>query len=147
MTATTESAHVTELPMLNTSIVADGDNEFRIKGGQCSSCGQLHYPYSRFCMTCGSEVDQRAFATAGTVYSFTTVKTKAPYGLPEPYTVGYIELKENGLQVFGLFAPQDADQIEIGLEVEVELQALGLDGQKQPCMRPVFTTIKGGNPA
>ncbi len=141
MTANTGNPSETDLPLLNTSIIALADDNFQIKGGQCVHCGQLHYPYSEFCMSCGSAVAERAFATAGKVYSFTTVQMKAPYGLPEPYTVGYIELKENGLRVFGLFSPDTARQVKIGVDVEVEVQPIGLNSQKQPCLRPVFTVV------
>lgn len=140
MTSFEERAHSNELPLLNTSIIRLSNDELRILGGQCTCCGQLHYPCATYCIICGHQVEEKTFSTEGTVYSFTTVQTKAPYGLPVPYTVGYIELKENGLRVFGLFSPEVSQLIEIGTNVDVELQALGLDGQKQPCMRPVFTT-------
>ncbi|HBR98977.1 MAG TPA: hypothetical protein DD979_16605 [Gammaproteobacteria bacterium] len=139
MTVINEQTHDSDLPLLNTPIISLGGEGIRIRGGHCESCGQLHYPYCTHCMRCGQQVSPVYFDPAGKVYSFTTVQTKAPYGLPEPYTVGYIELNENGLRVFGLFAPEVSGDIEIGTEVVISLQALGLDGQQQPCLRPVFT--------
>lgn len=141
MTANTGTPLKVDLPLLGTSIVVLADDEFRYRGGRCSHCAQLHYPYSEHCIRCGNVVEEEFFSAAGKVYSFTSVQTKAPYGLPEPYTVGYIELEENGLQVFGLFAPEVAEHVEIGMDVEVALQAIGLDGHKQPCLRPVFTAM------
>jgi uncharacterized OB-fold protein len=75
----------------------------------------------------------------GTIYSFTVIRTKAPFGLPTPYAVGYVDLDETGLRVFSLLDPERIDQLEIGLRVALKTGPLGDNGKGEPRVRPYFT--------
>ena len=67
---------------------------------------------------------------------------KPPLGLPSPYSLVYVDLTAVNLRVFGLFDPNAAQDLRIGLEVELDVGPLGVDINGQPCLRPYFTPRK-----
>ncbi|MCX7169865.1 MAG: OB-fold domain-containing protein, partial [Proteobacteria bacterium] len=69
------------------------------------------------------------------------VRTRAPYQLPEPYAVGYIDLDASGLRVFGLFHPQATERLRIAMRVALSVMPLGVDNDGRPCLRPVFSPL------
>lgn len=66
------------------------------------------------------------------------VRTRAPYGLPTPYAVGYVDITGAGLRVFGLFDPDLTETLHPGMAVELHARKLGVDNGGKPCLRPVF---------
>jgi uncharacterized protein len=50
----------------------------------------------------------------GTIHSFTVIHTKAAFGLPEPYAVGYVDLERDGLRIFSLLDRQKIGQLHTG---------------------------------
>ena len=88
-------------------------------------------------------MDRVVVGTRGTVYSYTVVRTKAPFGLPQPYAVGYVDLAESSLRVFGLLDPASIGSLEVGMPVEVTVMPLGVDPEGRRCLRPVFRASGG----
>jgi uncharacterized OB-fold protein len=84
-------------------------------------------------------VEEADLGMEGTLYSFTVIRTKPPLGLPQPYGVGYIDLKGKALRVFCLLDATAADQLRIGLPMRLAVAPLGLDVRGRPCLRPYFT--------
>ena len=111
----------------------------KLMGGFCPDCNTYYFPRPRFCRVCLGQVEERVFGSKGTVYSFTVVRTKPPQGLPQPYSVGYIDLADNNLRVFCLLDPAAIDRIQIGMPVRLRIGPLGVNGDGEPCLRPYYT--------
>ena len=111
----------------------------RLLGGFCPVCNRHYFPRPRYCPGCLGAVEETSLGSEGTVYSFTVVRTKPPLGLPQPYSVGYIDLVENGLRIFCLLDTSAIDQLRIGLPVKLAVEPLGHDGHGKPRLRPYFT--------
>lgn len=84
------------------------------------------------------EVEDTVLGSEGTVYSFTVVRTKPPFGLPQPYSVGYVDMAESGLRVFCLLDSQAIGKLEVGSAVELAVGSVGRDSRGEPCLRPYF---------
>ena len=116
-------------------------------GGYCPSCKTHFFPKPKYCRTCLGPVQETEVGSEGMIYSFTVIRKKAPFGLPLPYSVGFVDLKETGLRIFCLLDPAAIDHLRIGLPVQLAVAPLGHDGRGSPCLRPYFTpqpSIKAG---
>ncbi len=111
----------------------------RLLGGFCPKCRQYYYPRPKYCRACLDPVEESILESAGTLYSFTVVRTKPPLGLPKPYGLGYVDLSGTGLRVFGLLDPNALGRLQIGQSVCLAVDVLGLDTRGHPCLRPYFT--------
>lgn len=107
-------------------------------GSRCPDCGAWAFPALKRCPHCQGQPRTARVGTGGRLYTYTVVRTRAPFGLPEPYAVGYVDLDESGLRVFGLIDPQAVEVLEVGQRMEIGLRPLGMDGQGRPCRRPLF---------
>lgn len=114
-------------------------NPPKLLGGFCSACKRYYFPRPRFCKVCLGQTEEVALAPEGIVYSFTMVRRKAPLGLPEPYSVGYVDLPRNGLGIFSLLDASAIDQLRIGMAVHLVVDCLGVNASGSPCLRPYFT--------
>jgi uncharacterized protein len=114
-------------------------------GGYCARCRRYYFPRPRYCPGCLDEPETREVGNRGRIHSFTTVRTKAPLGLPEPYAVGYVDLDREmggpGLRVFSLFDPGSTDTLRIGAMVTLRVAPLGHNGRGEPCLRPFFKLV------
>ena len=97
--------------------------ERRLEIQRCRTCRRwIHFPDVR-CPACGS--DRLAFERVqgtGVVSTFTVVhRTFVPgFGADGPYAVGWIDLDEQeGLRVFADLVDCAADDVHIGMRVEV----------------------------
>ena len=113
-------------------------------GGFCRICNRYYFPKPKYCRVCLGEVDETALSPEGTIYSFTVIRRKPPFGLPTPYSVGYIDLSESGLRIFCLLDPMAVNQIQVGTAVRLAVRPLGHDGHGAPRLRPYFTPVKLG---
>jgi uncharacterized protein len=104
-------------------------------GGHCPVCKQYYFPRPKYCRSCLGLVEETRVGSEGTIYSFTVVRKKAPLGLPLPYSIGYVDLKETGLRVFCLLDPAALDILRIGLPVQLAVSTLGHDANGSPCLR------------
>ncbi|MDO9598938.1 MAG: OB-fold domain-containing protein [Azoarcus sp.] len=116
----------------------DASGRYGLVGSLCPDCGASAFPRAGCCPQCQGTPQRRVVGTAGSLYTYTVVRTRAPFGLPEPYAVGYVDLDESGLRVFGLIDPAAVDALAVGQRMEVGLDRLGVDGGGRPCLRPVF---------
>lgn len=107
-------------------------------GGHCAHCDRHFFPLQHQCSACFRPLQRRVFGERGHIYSFTVVRTKAPFSLPEPYAVGYVDLADVRLRVFALLDPTAIDQLTVGAPVILKTLPLGVDGAGTPCVRPVF---------
>jgi uncharacterized OB-fold protein len=108
-------------------------------GGFCPACNAYYFPRPKFCRVCLGPVEETGVGSEGTIYSFTVVRKKPPLGLPLPYGVGFVDLKETGLRIFCLLDPTALEKLRIGLPVRLAVNSLGCDMNGSPCLRPYFT--------
>ena len=120
------------------------DESPKLLGGFCPICNRHYFPKPRYCRVCLGPVQETSLGSGGTIYSFTVVRRKPPLGLPEPYSVGYVDLEGSGLRVFSLLDPGAITQLRIGLKVHLAVKSLGHDIHGRSCLRPYFTPMTVG---
>lgn len=108
-------------------------------GGHCPECRRDFFPRPRYCPQCLQPTEKRELGGDGAVYSYTVVRVRPPFGLPQPYAVGYIDLAESGLRVFGLLNPAHIERLAIGTPVKLDIGPMGSDAGGGPCLRPYFS--------
>lgn len=139
VTTTLQGAELS--PVKADLFAADANGQYGLVGGRCPACQRNFYPRPDFCPLCLQPVQQHNLGGKGQIYSVTVVRTRAPYQLPEPYAVGYVDLEDSGLRIFGLFAPQATEQLRIGMRVALSVMPLGVDNEGKSCRRPVFFPV------
>lgn len=108
-------------------------------GGYCPACRDSFFPMPKYCPRCLEPAEACELNGEGIIYSHTAVRARPPLGLPQPYAVGYIDLAESGLRIFGLLDPADVDRMAIGRRVILKVGPLGVDNRGEPCLRPYFS--------
>ena len=114
-------------------------------GGWCPACNEYYFPRPLYCRRCLEVVDEVSLGSRGIIYSFTVIRTKAPFGLPTPYSVGYIDLADKPLRIFCLLDPGAVDRLSVGQAVRLVVEPLGQNAQGEPCLRPYFTPCGDDN--
>lgn len=130
----------TDTPLVYDNILTDGP-ELHLQGGYCSSCDSYHFPAQEKCSECLGEVEYVDIGKSGNIYSVTTIRTRAPLGLPSPYSVAYVDLDEVPLRIFSLMAPNEAGQYHIGQAVELHVAPIGRNNNNEICIRPYFHSL------
>lgn len=121
------------------SLPTENETSPKLLGGYCHECRQYFFPKPKFCRECLSEVAQVSLDSGGTLHSFTVVRTKAPFGLPEPYAVGYVDLDDYDLRIFALLDPLQVEGLAIGRSLKLMVGQIGQNIDGQDCLRPYFT--------
>ena len=122
---------------------AAGGGDAALIGGHCPGCGRDFFPRPRYCPQCLEPCPESSLDGRGVIHSYTVVRTRPPFGLPQPYAVGYIDLAESGLRIFGLLNPADIDGLAIGRKVGLQIGPMGKNGKGEPCLRPYFSLAAG----
>jgi uncharacterized OB-fold protein len=110
---------------------------YTLIGARCPQCGTYVFPpRSGACPNpgCdGTELEPAELSRRGRIWSYTEnhYAPPAPYVAAdpfEPYALAAVELEEEGLVILGQVAKGvRADELEVGMEVEVDLQVLFTD--------------------
>jgi len=130
------------LPPVVPGLYAAGEQgELELTGSYCVACGRYAYPRAEHCPKCLQPTGRKPVGGKGNIYSYTVIRTRPPFQLPEPYAVGYVDFAASGLRVFGLFHPEAIEQLQIGMFVTLKELPLGINNEGQPCLRPVFTPV------
>ena len=96
---------------------------YRLEGQRCGACGAVQFPSRAACSACrSSEIAPYRFSGRGTIFSFAEV-AQTPRGFSGPYLVALIELEE-GVRVTAQLTDVDADEVEIGMPVEMVTRRL-----------------------
>lgn len=111
----------------------------RLIGGLCARCTRKFFPSPFVCPYCLGELEKVHLSSQGTLHSFTVVRVKAPYGLPLPYCLGYVDLKDDGLRVLALIDFTRIEDLRIGMEVTLCVKEFGHDGKGNPALRYMFS--------
>jgi uncharacterized protein len=117
----------------------------RLIGGLCPTCHQKFFPKPMVCPNCLEEVQDTKLSSEATIYTYSVLRTKAPYGLPQPYAGGYVDLEGDGLRIYTLFDPEKIAELDFGKRVTLRVGEMGVDNNGQPCLRYYFTTLDGGD--
>lgn len=127
------------LPLVPTGIAtSEGESGPLLLGGYCPHCRREFFPRPRYCPQCLRPPQERPLGGDGVIYSYTVVRTRPPFGLPQPYAVGFIDLSPSGLRIFGHLHHGDIERLAIGKPVRLQVGPLGRDGQGEACRRPYF---------
>jgi uncharacterized OB-fold protein len=96
---------------------------YRLEGLRCQACEAVQFPPRGACGACrGAKLEPYRFSGRGTVFSFAEVAV-APQGFSGPYVVALVELEE-GVRVTAQLTDVDADEVEIGMPVEMVTRRL-----------------------
>ena len=107
---------------------------------RCRTCRRWQHPPVERCRECGDPTSFEPVSGAGTVFSFIVANRASVPGFSElaPYVVALVELDEQpGLRLASRLAGIDAHEVEIGMRVEAEIEALPGGNYHIPIFRPV----------
>lgn len=107
------------------------EQRYQLIGNRCLKCDAKFFPPRQVCTECrGTEFEPFQFSGKGELYSFTTLR-QAPAGFEDytPYSVGMIKLDE-GPMVEAQLTDVAADELEIGMRVEMVTRKLRADGER-----------------
>jgi len=113
----------------------------KLLAGYCQHCERKLFPKPIICPYCLEPTQTVRLSEKGTVYSYTVIRIKAPFSLPQPYAVGYIDLKEDNLRIFSLLDSEKIDGLRIGAKVKLCIGKIGVDREGAPCLRYYFTPV------
>jgi|SRR6056300_234666 uncharacterized OB-fold protein len=128
------------LPVKEGLVSGAGQDDVRLLGSQCDSCGEVSIGTNSVCLNCGSEeIQSIELSTEGELWTYTIVQHKPPgeYLGPEPFQpfgLGLIELPD-GVRIM---APLEGDIVsfEIGAKMELKPWVLkGANGQAYRAFR------------
>lgn len=105
---------------------------YALQGEICPHCEGKIFPPRDVCPHCGNDARTTfTFSGRGKIYSFTHV-TEAPAGFEEtaPYTVALVQLEE-GPVVTAQLTDVDADEVEIGMPVEMVTRKIRSDSNER----------------
>ncbi len=111
----------------------------RLIGAACVRCHRKFFPPPFVCPDCLGKLEEVQLPTQGILHSFTIVRVKAPYGLPLPYGLGYVDLEGDELRILTLLDPHKVEDLKIGMHMELRIIEIGDDGMKNPALRYLFT--------
>ena len=121
---------------LDNQFFFDGAKDGKLLIQTCSSCGALRHPPGPMCPRCQSlEWETVEASGKGTVYSFVTNHYPQVPAFDYPLNVALIELEE-GVRLISNVVGVPAEDVEIGMAVEVEFTAFD-DELTLPQFRPV----------
>jgi len=106
---------------------------YRLVGEVCGKCGAKIFPPRDVCPSCEAPAQTPfVFSGRGEVYSYSTVY-HPPQGFEAfaPYTVALVRLEEGPL-VAAQLADVDANQVHIGMPVEMVTRRMYEEGEEGP---------------
>ena len=102
---------------------------YRLEGQRCTACEAIQFPGRDDCEQCrGDQLDTHRLSGRGTVYAYTEV-AQAPTGFRAPYVVAMIDLEE-GMKVTAQLTDVEAEDVEVGMEVEMVTRRLQEPGER-----------------
>lgn len=102
---------------------------YRLEGQRCAACDAVQFPPREKCGSCRkNSLEPYRFSGRGRVYAHAEV-AQAPSGFTAPYVVAMIELEE-GVKVTAQLTDVAADEVEVGMEVEMVTRRLQEKGPR-----------------
>ena len=124
--------------------VAEGQQPVLL-GNRCKRCGKTFFPKRTLCTTCydHGEMEEVDLDRRGVIYASTVVHIDSPAGIKAPYDYGYVDLPANQLRVFALFTGADPSSFVPGRKVEVVLEPIGKDAERNTVIGYKFRPVAG----
>jgi len=105
--------------LFDPSLFTEDTRDLMLKGCKCTDCGKMFFPPRDRCPAClKSEMTPSPLNATGTIYSYTTVHIPSKNFKP-PYTVGYVELKNSNVRVFGQIHFKQDQPLRIGMPMKM----------------------------
>ena len=118
-------------------------------GSKCRACGEVAFPSQPSCPDCaGEDCSEILLSRRGRLWTWTiqNFPPPPPYGGdPEdfvPFGVGYVELPE-GVRVEARLSENDPARLEIGMEMELFIEAFGRDEDGRERVTFAFRPLRG----
>lgn len=113
----------------------DREQNERLVGRECGSCGFVSFPERRVvCKRCGeqSEWTEVQLEPRGTVVSY-VVQNRLPAEFETPLPLAIMDMPQTGAgepaRVYGLFTETDPEVLEVGMEAEADFrQVFAVEG-------------------
>jgi len=107
------------------------DEKPQLIGSRCNKCGEVFFPKKdlSICSNCQStNLDDITLSSKGKIYSYSVVMQRPPeyYKGDVPYAIGFVELPE-GVRIETLFTGCNAEDLKIGMDVEMVIEKLQED--------------------
>ena len=129
------------LPDEISSFYWDGAKQGVLLLQRCASCARLQYPPDVACIHCQSlDLEPEAVSGRGNLWSFSRIERLFHEGFADalPYVVALVELQEQqGLRLLTNVVEADADELVVGLPVEVVFEDRG------EVVVPQFRPVRG----
>ena len=117
-------------------------------GGKCKTCDTVFFPksYQVHHPDCKqSDIEEILFSRKGTLRSYTNQNhlPPAPFKSPTPFTpyaIGMVEFPE-GVQIYGIMTDCVIEDLKTGMEVEVVVEKLYEDEQKNEMLTWKFRPV------
>ena len=137
------SAAIPSQPVLPPELVAqsqvDDAGKVLLRAVRAAGGGEVLFPPRKFSGPNLAPTEELLLPGDGRVNCLTRVRVRPPYGLPPGYVIGFVDLDAAPLRLFGLF--ESGAELSPGKRVTLSLQALGVDNDGTPCLRPVFVPV------
>ncbi len=138
------------LPVANGLFTWPSDHP-ALLGGRCTACGNHTFPAQEGCPKCsGAETETVELARRGTLWTW-TVQAFPPKAPPyagdadpatfQPFGVGYVDL-DGKLLVETRLTIADADELEIGMELELVIEPLFIDDNGNQVVTFAFGPVR-----
>jgi uncharacterized OB-fold protein len=123
------------------------DPKPQLLGSRCRHCGEASFPAQNDCRSCGGrDTDIVKLGDSGILWTWTiqSFMPKTPYHSNEtaetfqPYGVGYVEMP-GGVRVESRLKLNQAEQLSIGMPLQLEIEAFRTDEQGNDIMSFCFS--------
>jgi uncharacterized protein len=136
------------MTVIDASLFLDTPAGPALVGSKSASSGVVVFPRAQFCpKTAANDMEDVVLPTRGTLWTWTIqgFRPKSPpYTGPEefvPYGVGYIDL--GVVKVESRLTTANADELEIGMEMEMVMIPWGTDADGNDIQTYAFSPAKG----
>jgi len=122
------------------------DEESRLIGSQCNSCGQRFFITRKICENCQStKLEQINLSSQGKLYAFSVMyyPPPPPYQAPDPFVpfgVGWVELPE-GVVIYCQLTENDPQKLRTGMELKLIVSTFGRDEDGNDILVPMFAPL------
>jgi hydroxymethylglutaryl-CoA synthase len=111
-------------------IARDRDAIYSLHGVKCRACGTVQYPPQRICTNCHTKDNFEPYSFAdkkGKVFTFTLKHGADIPGFARPMVDTMVDFEGGGRALFGM-TDMIADQVKVGMDVEMSFRTLGAGG-------------------
>jgi uncharacterized OB-fold protein len=120
-----------QVPIVEGKPRINEDGQANLVGIKCDDCGKVMFTAAHFCPNCsGENIEEALLSTKGKVWTYTIVHVSYGSIVFEPYAGAFVEL-EDGAFVHTPIVGCDLEDVEIGMEVELEIIKAGEDEDKE----------------